>query len=184
MKGTPTIECPECSGLGKVNYITMSDMSYNLEVCRLCNGKCEIPARREIILSVNPEWVSKIISGEKTIEVRKSAPRQEGHYKVFIYETKANGGRGKVVASFNTVFLCYDHVMFMYTQTDLKTPIEKSILKRSCLTEEQILEYGKGKDRLFFWHIWDLKVFRKECDLEDWGVNRAPQSWMYVKEAE
>lgn len=39
------------------------------------------------IVSIRPKWVEKIASGEKTIEVRKSAPK-EVPFKAYIYATK------------------------------------------------------------------------------------------------
>lgn len=38
------------------------------------------------MLSIQPKWVEKIASGEKTIEVRKTAPK-EVPFKAYIYET-------------------------------------------------------------------------------------------------
>ena len=40
-----------------------------------------------IILSIRPKWVEKIASGKKTIEVRKTAPK-EVPFKAYIYCTK------------------------------------------------------------------------------------------------
>ena len=42
---------------------------------------------KSILLSIKPKYVELIASGEKTIEVRKSAP-QEVPFKAYIYETK------------------------------------------------------------------------------------------------
>lgn len=42
---------------------------------------------KSVLISINPKWVEKIASGEKTIEVRKSAPK-ETPFKVYIYATK------------------------------------------------------------------------------------------------
>ena len=42
---------------------------------------------KTIMMSIHPKWVEKIISGEKTIEVRKTAPK-EVPFKVYIYCTK------------------------------------------------------------------------------------------------
>ena len=42
---------------------------------------------KSVLISINPKWCEKIISGEKTIEVRKSAPK-ETPFKVYIYCTK------------------------------------------------------------------------------------------------
>lgn len=44
---------------------------------------------RAILISVKPKWCEKIASGEKTIEVRKIAPK-EVPFKAYIYCTKAN----------------------------------------------------------------------------------------------
>lgn len=41
---------------------------------------------KAVVLSVRPKWVEKIASGKKTIEVRKTAPK-EVPFKVYIYCT-------------------------------------------------------------------------------------------------
>ena len=42
---------------------------------------------KSILISIKPKWVEKIVNGEKTIEVRKSAPKQVP-FKAYIYCTK------------------------------------------------------------------------------------------------
>lgn len=43
---------------------------------------------KSILISIKPEWVCKILNGEKTIEVRKTAPKCELPIDVYIYCTK------------------------------------------------------------------------------------------------
>lgn len=43
---------------------------------------------KAILMSIKPKWCEKIFSGEKTIEVRKTAPK-ETPFKVYVYCTKA-----------------------------------------------------------------------------------------------
>jgi len=43
---------------------------------------------KAVLISIQPKWVEKIASGEKTIEVRKTAPKCEEPFKAFIYVTK------------------------------------------------------------------------------------------------
>ena len=43
---------------------------------------------KSVLISIRPQWVEKIASGEKTIEVRKTAP-QEVPFKAYIYCCKA-----------------------------------------------------------------------------------------------
>ena len=42
---------------------------------------------KSILLSIKPKYVELIASGKKTIEVRKTAPK-EVPFKAYIYETK------------------------------------------------------------------------------------------------
>lgn len=44
---------------------------------------------KAILLSIRPEWCDLIIRGQKTIEVRKTRPKLETPFKVYIYCTKA-----------------------------------------------------------------------------------------------
>lgn len=41
-----------------------------------------------IMISIQPQWVEKILNGEKTIEIRKTMPKCELPCKVYIYCTK------------------------------------------------------------------------------------------------
>lgn len=67
---------------------------------------------KSVLISIKPEWCEKIANGKKTIEVRKSAPK-EVLFKCYIYETKGQYvkfthgahtkygyGRGKVIGEF------------------------------------------------------------------------------------
>ena len=40
------------------------------------------------LIIVGPKWCGKIVSGEKTIEVRKTRPKMETPFKCYIYCTK------------------------------------------------------------------------------------------------
>lgn len=44
---------------------------------------------KAVLLSIRPEWCDLIIRGQKTIEVRKTRPKLETPFKVYIYCTKA-----------------------------------------------------------------------------------------------
>ena len=43
---------------------------------------------QEVLISIQPQWVEKILNGEKTIEIRKTMPKCEFPCKVYIYCTK------------------------------------------------------------------------------------------------
>lgn len=43
---------------------------------------------KAVLISIRPKWCEKIISGEKTIEVRKTRPKLNPPFKCYIYCTK------------------------------------------------------------------------------------------------
>lgn len=43
---------------------------------------------KAVLISILPNWVEKICSGEKTIEVRRTRPKIETPFKCYIYCTK------------------------------------------------------------------------------------------------
>ena len=49
---------------------------------------------KAVLMSIHPKWCELIFSGEKTIEVRKTAPKLETPFKVYVYCTKEKIGGG------------------------------------------------------------------------------------------
>ena len=135
---------------------------------------------KSILLSIKPKYVELIARGEKTIEVRKTAPK-EVPFKCYIYESRNGGhrckhcnekdscysyapknvgcynGRGKVIGE----FICnnaseLDYVYYWNNGYEFAT----------CLTYRQVADYGKGKT-LYGWHISDLKIYDKPKELSE-----------------
>lgn len=44
---------------------------------------------KAVLLSIRPEWCKKILSGEKTVEVRRTCPVHGTPFKAYIYCTLA-----------------------------------------------------------------------------------------------
>ena len=140
---------------------------------------------KSILISIHPEWVDKIASGEKTIEVRKSAPK-EVPFKAYIYCTKAkpfiqkirfgdtaishtqiskNLYNGKVIGE----FICdkvdkYEPLLFKGQEFYQNFAGREE--SQSCLSLREILKYGKGKT-LYGWNISDLKIYDKPKELSE-----------------
>lgn len=135
-----------------------------------------------VLISIQPQWVEKIASGKKTIEVRKTAPKKIP-FKVYIYcpkdkydwvflysvDSNRNGNaqscHGKVIGE----FIC-DYIQEITTETvspegvscffkDFYN-IKKDDLKKIGLNHEELWNYGQGKP-LYGWHIADLKIYGK-----------------------
>lgn len=45
---------------------------------------------KAVLLSIRPEWCNFIIRGQKTLEVRKTRPKLETPFRVYVYCTKAS----------------------------------------------------------------------------------------------
>lgn len=148
---------------------------------------------KNILIAIRPKWVAKIASGEKTIEVRKSAP-QEVPFKAYIYETKGatetpwideDGhfiykGRGQVIGEFicDKVFLLHpytydsgsadlEHRKFI--QTFEGSSKENEILAATCLTQNEMFDYIGAGNYGYGWHISDLKIYDKPRELSEFG---------------
>lgn len=171
---------------------------------------------KSVLIAIRPKWTEKIASGEKTIEVRKTAPK-EVPFKCYIYETKGQYvkfthgahtkygyGRGKVIGE----FIC-DKVYMSFVGYMKNEPCYWDILNGSCLTKDEIMNYGKWKT-LYGWHISDLKIYDKPKELSEFSrpcsysglcfsckrtsfkkdgnllcntkITRPPQSWMHVED--
>lgn len=129
---------------------------------------------RAIMISIKPEWVEKILNGEKTIEIRKTMPKCELPCKVYIYETKGKGkfvncGKkrekigGKVVAEF-TLNIVNEFKVFENSSVQYWNWYN---LEKSCLTYDEISNYI-GRDKIgYAWHINNLKIYDKPKELSE-----------------
>lgn len=142
---------------------------------------------RSVLISIQPKWCELIASGKKIVEVRTTKPNRPTPFKCYIYCTKqrVNGeilltydkkieGRnrgfredgdiplaGKVIGEFDCVDVLnftldpYGHHEYFISDDDIKA---------SCLTHEDLWNYGKGKT-LYGWCISNLVIYEKPKEL-------------------
>lgn len=131
---------------------------------------------KAVMLSIRPKWCEKIISGEKTIEVRKNRPKLETPFKAYIYCTTGRPdmnipisqerlmqdylntgsmkslncphGNGKVIGEF-TCDRIYGLAPLNHAPDDVE--------QQACLTREEIVRHLKGVG--YGWHISNLKIY-------------------------
>lgn len=139
---------------------------------------------KSVLISIRPKWVEKIASGQKTIEVRRSAPK-EVPFKCYIYETKGQYvkfthgahtkygyGRGKVIGE----FIC-DKVYPIknrgssFSVADEEQSVTNEIARQSCLYYDDMVSYFGNKDG-FGWHISDLKIYDKPKELSEFYIRK------------
>ena len=136
---------------------------------------------KSVLISIKPKWVEKIASGEKTIEVRKNAPK-EVPFKCYIYMTQGTykdlgiysegiyQNRMKVIGE----FLCDNVEMVNAKCSDYGIDLfYHDCLTKGCLTKREIENYfniPKDKDLRamkgngYVWRISDLKIYDKPKD--------------------
>ena len=144
---------------------------------------------RAVLISIRPEWVDKILSGEKTLEVRKSRPKLETPFKCYIYCAKGrkpwvldgfSGIRqdGNVVAEFTCDKIdvirrmgipenfdyCY-LPLNEWGNDDIETEIRD--IMGSCIPKERLNQYAGKTPVLYAWHISDLKIYDTPKELPE-----------------
>lgn len=140
---------------------------------------------KSVLISIQPKWVEKIVSGEKTIEIRKTRPKIETPFKCYIYCTKDKYAvsivgadkpiiwHGKVIGE----FVCdrVDEYKFNWAEftayANRTYLISEKQLKNTCLSREEFNAYGCGenvhKEKLYGWHISNLKIYDKPKELSE-----------------
>lgn len=140
---------------------------------------------KAVMLSIQPRWCELIAAGEKTMEVRKTRPKLETPFKVYVYCTKPRFehedffalvgkqgfyGGGKIIGEFvcgridRLVQIGYtgaqERPKYRIVDDWQKVHDISRLLEAACLTEEELETYLKGKTG-FGWHISDLKIYDK-----------------------
>ncbi len=130
---------------------------------------------KAVMLSIQPKWCELIASGEKTIEVRKTAPKIDTPFKCYIYQTKRKWiyrllkklglNKGKVIGEFvcdrieKLRYNCdgYGHEWHEWND-------EYVDYANMCLSEKELEDYlGTGNG--YAWHISDLKIYDRSKEL-------------------
>lgn len=137
-------------------------------------------------MSIRPQYVAKILNGEKTIEIRKKFPSDYVGW-VYIYCCKQKKNEigchinyrkvdGKVVAR----FWCdkverispRDYFSMSYHRTETLT--HSQLLEKSCLTTNEIKDYLKRKGKAI--HITNLEIFDKPKEISEFRYAVCPKT--------
>lgn len=126
-----------------------------------------------VIIAIHKEYADLIFEGKKTIEVRKG---KMPHYcdRVFLYETKKDGGAGMIVGEFEPAYL----VPIMEISPD---EMSNSAVAQTCLSRIELEAYaGAPYKKLRLLKVEKATKYEKPVQLKRPG----PQSWTYAREWE
>jgi predicted transcriptional regulator len=153
---------------------------------------------KSVLISIQPKWCELIALGKKTVEVRKTRPKIEAPFKVYIYCTNWKDNTywknhykdklGKVIGE----FVC-DEIFALWSGYSGNNGDD-------CLTfngRESYLGFDKdGSNKMGYgWHISNLVIYDKPRELSEFrkpkmptglryendAITRPPQSWCYVE---
>ena len=119
-----------------------------------------------ILLSINPEYVERIMCGEKKYEFRKNLCRKKVD-KIIIYSTSPVM---KVVGEAEVEEVLVDEPRKIWEITK----------KHSGINQEFFYEYYDGRTQAVAYKLNNIVEYAKPKVLADYGVNVAPQSFCYL----
>lgn len=140
-------------------------------------------------MSIRARYAALILSGQKTMEIRKTAPkdlRENCEITVLLYESKREGGRGVIVGS----FVCRN--IRLVTKAEVR-----EVCRRACLNREELQAYAERPQRIlgtgngtltpggrvYAWSVEEPVTFDKPMFLRDVKVSCPPQSWRKLRAA-
>lgn len=165
-----------------------------------------------VLISIRPKWCEKIISGEKTIEVRKTRPKMDMTFKCYIYRSVQGGVIGEFVCDdiFEKIVRvggsCEPPKYCICDWNMDCTPLD-TLLADACLIKDELEKYLDGGVG-YGWHISGLKIYNtprklsefkglckveSDCcacpyynyskmDCDGRTIKHPPKSWCYVEE--
>lgn len=155
---------------------------------------------KAVLISIRPEWCEKIMTGQKTIEVRKTRPKLIPQFKCYIYCSQGSdvrrlrGSWGKVIGEFTCDAITRVNLCGFWDDSGKQLD---NRLKETCLTSKEFCDY-LGEKVGYGWHISNLRIYDTPRELREFyavpnevevalkakpkPVTRPPQSWRYVEE--
>lgn len=120
----------------------------------------------KILLSINPEHVENILSGEKQYEFRKIKCKEKVD-KIIIYSTSPVM---KVVGEVEVLDVIVDTPELVWCET----------AEFSGITKQFFDTYFRNREVAVAYKLGSVKKYRKPKDLAAFGIASAPQSFVYI----
>jgi predicted transcriptional regulator len=119
-----------------------------------------------ILLSIKPQYVDKILTGEKKFEYRKKIGKMSGSH-LLIYST-------------NPVMKVVALVEIINTLVDTPYKLWDKTKKFSGISWVNYEKYFKGRHTAYAYELGKVHRFSSPKDLSDYDISFAPQSFRYV----
>lgn len=120
----------------------------------------------QILLSIHPEFVEKILKGEKRFEFRRVKTRKTPN-KIIIYSTSPIC---KVIGEAEVEDVIMESPELVWEKTK----------EFSGINKEYYVEYYHDKEVAVAYQLKNVIEYNVPKELKDFGVKVAPQSFVYV----
>ena len=121
-----------------------------------------------VLLSIKPKYVEKIVNGEKQYEFRKRIFRDKNVIKAFIYSTSPTK---KIVGEFDIGNIVEDSPIRLWTE----------LQEVSGINEKEFFDYFRGINKGFAIGIEKLNIFDEPIEPNELISDFSPpQSFCYV----
>lgn len=127
--------------------------------------------KKIVLMAIKPKYASLIKSGEKTVELRRVAPKIKKGDIIAIYESAP-------VSKITSV--CDVKKLYAMNPEELW----KKVKQKAMISKKEFKKYFKDKDIAYGIKITDVKVLEETKTLEEIGKKYAPQSFYYLTEKE
>ena len=119
-----------------------------------------------MLLSIKPKYVKVIFDGRKSYEFRKSKPQKDVDQIIFY----ASSPQKEVVGEATIEEILEG------------TPKEIWEIAKSAsgITKRDFLAYYRGKEKAYAYKLKDVMIYDKPKSLSCYGVQQAPQSFVYL----
>lgn len=119
-----------------------------------------------MLLSINPEHVENIMNGNKQFEFRKVRCRSDVD-KIIIYAT-------------SPVMLVVGEAEVVEVIVDIPEQVWEMTSEFAGISKRFFDKYYQNKDKAVAYRLGEVKKYKKPLTLADFGINFAPQSFVYV----
>jgi predicted transcriptional regulator len=130
-----------------------------------------------VLLSIKPKWADLILSGEKTIEVRRKVWINKSIDKVLIYSSTPVQ---KVVGEFKVARLDTGYISRLIQSYEKH--YLKHLLTGSNLSKNEFIEYFEGLEKYNVITIMSTITYPEPKHLSDFGISRPPQNFCYIND--
>ena len=123
---------------------------------------------KTILISIHPEYAERILTGEKTYELRRRLPLEKPE-RMVIYATAPISAVVGTAEVTDTIDLPL-------------TELWKRVRKSAFVTLDEFHEYFRPHDRGKAFVLRNPVRFPSPIPITEYGLKRAPQSWQYLPE--